>query len=95
MHYAAQNMAILMGNQMGYVMGMNGSTITVDVNRYRGMMGVIFNNMPIICGADNQTGMSNLNNTMTAMWSNMPQWNMGQPYQNMSTAYGNMMGGMR
>ena len=95
MHYAAQNMATLMGNQMGYVLGTNGSTITVDVNRYRTMMGTIFINMSTITAANNQTDMLSLNNTMTTMWSNMTPMLVGQPYRNMSTAYWGMMAGMR
>jgi hypothetical protein len=92
MHYAAQNMVTLMGNQMGQVMGMNGSTITVDVNRYRSMMGTIFINMSIISAANNQTDMSNLNSTLTTMLFNMPMAFAGQPYRNMSTAYWGMIG---
>ena len=92
MHTSAQNMATLMGNQMGLVLGTNGSTTTVDVNRYRSMMGTIFSNMSTVMGANNQTGMSTLNNTMTTMLSNMPMTFAGQPYRNMSTAYGGMMG---
>jgi hypothetical protein len=84
-----------MGNQMGLVLGSNGSTITVDVNRYRVMMGTIFTNMSIIIGSNNQNDMSNLHNTITTMLSNMPPMSGGQPYRNMSTAYWGMMGGMR
>jgi len=94
MHTAAQNMSTLMGNQMGQVMGMNGSTITVDVNRYRSMMGTIFSNMSTVMGTNSQTSMSTLNNTMTTMLSNMPPMIAGQPYRNMSSAYRGMMGGM-
>jgi len=92
MHTAAQNMATLMGNQMGLVLGTNGSTITVDVNRYRSMMGTIFSNMPTVMGTNTQAGMSTLNNTMTTVLSGIPMTFAGQPYRNMSTAYGGMMG---
>ena len=71
MHYAAQNMATLMGNQMGYVMGMNGSTITVDVNRYRAMMETIFINMATVCAESNQTEMLHLRSTITTRLSGM------------------------
>jgi hypothetical protein len=94
-HYAAQNMASLMGNQMGLVLGTNGSTTIVDVNRYRVMMGTIFTNMSIVTGSNNQNDMSNLHNTITTMLSSMPPMSGGQPYRNMSTAYWGMMGGMR
>ncbi|MEI6704416.1 MAG: hypothetical protein WCL71_12930, partial [Deltaproteobacteria bacterium] len=92
MHTAAQNMATLMGNQMGQVLGMSGATITVDVNRYRSMMGTIYNSMSSIMGTSSQAGMSNLNNIMTTMLSNMPVTAVGQPYRNMSTAFRGMMG---
>jgi hypothetical protein len=57
------------------------------------MMGTIFTNMSIIIESNNQTSMSNLNNSLTTMLSNMPPMFVGQPYRNMSTAYGGMMGG--
>jgi len=89
MHTAAQNMATLMGSQMAQVMATNGAT--VDVNRYRGMMGTIFSNMSSITGPNAQTTMSNLMGTMTTTLSNMPA---GMPFRNMSTAFrGGMMGG--
>jgi len=93
-HYAARNMATLMGNQMDQVLVTSGSTITVDVNRYRTMMGMIFSNMSTICSPDNQTGMSTLSSTMTTMLSSTPTTTSGQPYRNMSSAYRGLMGGM-
>lgn len=92
MHTAAQNIATLMGNQMGQVLGTSGSTVTVDVNRYRGMMGTIFSNMTSVMGSNAQAGMSDLNNTMTTVLPTMPSTIMGQPYQNMSTSFRGMMG---
>lgn len=94
MHTAARNIATLMGNQMGQVLGTGGSPATVDVNRYRGMMGAIFSNMSSVSGVTDQSGMSNLNSTMTAALSGMPLMSPGQPYQNMSTAFRGKMGGM-
>ncbi|MFA7406129.1 MAG: hypothetical protein WC007_19205 [Pelobacteraceae bacterium] len=93
MHTAARNMAGLMGSQMPQVMGTNGSATTVDVNRYRGMMGMIFSNMSSIRGTNpnSQPAMSNL---MGAMTTNLPNITPGQPFRNMSTAFrGGMMGG--
>lgn len=55
MHAAAQNIATIMGNQMGQVLTTSGSTITVDVNRYRTMMGTIFSNMTSMMGGTNTT----------------------------------------
>lgn len=93
MHTAAQNMAGLMGSQMALVLSTNGSTTTVDVNRYRGMMGTIFSNIPSIMGSgpNTQTAITNLSgNMMTNLLNIIP----GQPFRNMSTAFrGGMMGG--
>jgi hypothetical protein len=92
MHTAAQNMASLMGSQMGQVLSTSGATTSVDVNRYRGMMGTIFSNMSSLRGAG-----TNAQTTMTTVMSNMatnlPTIPAGQPYRNMSTAFrGGMMG---
>jgi hypothetical protein len=93
MHTAAQNMASLMGSQMAQMMGTSGTTTTVDVNRYRGMMGTIFSNMSSIKGSNSQTAMTTLMGTMTTALGNMPMTGAGQPYTNMSTAFrGGMMG---
>ncbi|KAB0664886.1 carboxypeptidase-like regulatory domain-containing protein [Oryzomonas japonica] len=95
MHTAAQNMASLMGGEMAQVMGTSGTTVTVDVNRYRGMMGMIFSNMSSIKGPNSQTAMTTLMGTMTTTLGNMPMMSAGQPYLNMSTAFrGGMVGGM-
>jgi hypothetical protein len=91
MHTAAQNMASLMGNQMAQVLSTSGTTTTVDVNRYRGMMGTIFSNISSIKGSSSntQSTMSNLMGTMTA---NLPNITAGQPFRNMSAAFrGGMM----
>ena len=96
MHTAARNMAGLMGSQMPQVMGTNGSTTTVDVNRYRGMMGTIFSNISSVRGTSptTQPAMSSLMGTMTTNLSNMPMSSSGQPFLNMSAAFrGGMMGG--
>jgi len=91
MHTAAQNMAGLMGSQMGQVLSTEGSTTTVDVNRYRGMMGMIFSNISSVKGSGPSPAMSTLMGNMTA---NLPGITAGQPYRNMSTSFrGGMMGG--
>ena len=100
MHSATRNMASLMGSQMSQVLSSSGSTPTVDVNRYRGMMGAIFSNMSSIKGpgssTDTKTAMSNLMGTMAA---NLPTIAQGQPYRNMSSFFkagmGGAMGGTR
>ena len=85
-HKAAQIIVTLMGNQMVQLLGTYGSTLTVDVNRYRSMMGTIFSNMSTIVGTNVQTGtpnsidnMSSLNNTITTVVSNTPRTSVGQP----------------
>jgi hypothetical protein len=94
MHTAAQNMASLMGSQMPQLFHTNGSTTTMDVNRYRGMMGTIFSNMTSIKGQNAQTVMVNLNGAMTTLLTNMPMLSTGQPFRNMSAAFrGGMMSG--
>lgn len=93
LHSAARNMAGLMGNQMSQIFTTSGSTTGVDVNRYRGMMGTIFSNMPQIKGSDasTQTALSNLSSTMM---SNLANIKPGQPFRNMSSAFrGGMMSG--
>jgi hypothetical protein len=92
MHDAARNMAGLMGSQMGQVMSGSGANPSVDVNRYRGMMGTIFSNMSSLrgTGAGAQTAMTTLTGTMM---TNLPTIAPGQPYRNMSSAFkGGMMG---
>lgn len=92
MHTAAQNMATLMGSQMNQVFSSYSSTTGVDVNRYRGMMGTIFNNISSVrgTGTNTQTAMTNLMGTMT---TNLSTITSGQPYRNMSSAFrGGMMG---
>jgi len=94
MHTGAQNMATLMGNQMGLVFLTSGSTTFVDVNRYRGMMGMIFSNMSTPMGTSTQTTMTTLNNNITTMMSNMTPMSPGQPYKNMSSSFRRTMPGM-
>lgn len=94
MHSGAQNMATLMGNQMGQVFVTSGSTTFVDVNRYRGMMGMIFSNISTPMGTSTQTTMTTLNNNITTMMSNMTPMSPGQPYRNMSSSFRRTMPGM-
>lgn len=94
MHNASQNIATLMGNQMGQVFVTSGSTTIVDVNRYRGMMGMIFSNMSTPMGTSTQTSMTTLNNNITTMMSNITPMNPGQPYKNMSTSFRRTMPGL-
>jgi hypothetical protein len=72
MHTGAQNIATLMGNQMGQVFITSGSSTFLDVNRYRVMMGMIFANMPTVMGAITPADMSNLTTIMTTTLSGMP-----------------------
>lgn len=92
MHTAAQNMASLMGSQMSQIIATSGSATTVDVNRYRGMMGTIFSNISSVKTPN--APMTNLMNTMTTALSNIPAASAGAPFKNMSTAFRGMMGGV-
>jgi hypothetical protein len=89
MHLAAQDMATLMGGQMPHVFGSNGST-SVDVNRYRGMMGMIFGNISSV-----RAGSMTMGSLSTAMQTRMGSVTPGLPYLNMSSMYrsGSMTGG--
>ena len=94
MHTGAQNIATLMGNQMTQIFVTNGSITTVDVNRYRGMMGMIFSNMSTPMGTSAQTTMTTLNNNINTLMSTMSPMSPGQPYRNMSSAFRKTMPGM-
>ena len=90
MHAAARNMATLMGSQMGQVLATNGSTTTVDVGRYQGMMVSIFKNMSTIKGSNpNSPAMTNMAGTMTTTLQGT-SW--GLPFRNISTSIRGMMG---
>ncbi|WP_224956294.1 hypothetical protein [Geomonas subterranea] len=88
LHQTAQNMATLMGGQMGQVY-QSGSDTVVDVNRYRGMMGAMFSNISSVRAATTNAEMTQL---MTQMSSNLSNISVGQPFRNMSTYFGGMMG---
>ena len=93
MHAIAQNMANLMGSQMVNVISSSGSSTSVDVNRYRTMMGTIFSNMSSVKGGNAQTAVAAVGKTMTAVLTSMPSMGAGQPYKNMSTAFRGIMRG--
>ncbi|MBJ6800817.1 hypothetical protein [Geomonas propionica] len=91
LHATAQNMATLMGGQMGLVY-QAGSDTVVDVNRYRGMMGAMFSNMSSVRAATTDADMKLL---MDQMSSDLNTIMIGQPFHNMSSYFGGMMGGGR
>ena len=90
MHTVARNIATIMGNQMDNVIGASGAATTVDVNRYRGMMGTIFSNMASV---NSQGGVSTINGVLTTVLPQISPTLTGQPYKNMSTAFKGSMGG--
>lgn len=92
MHSTAQNMATIMGGQMGQVFTTSGTTTTVNVNRYRGMMGAMFSNMSSVRAANTNQEMTQL---MTQMSSTLDTIGLVQPFHNMSSYYrqGTMWGG--
>lgn len=84
MHTAAQNIASLMGSQMSQVLGTNGTSTTIDVNRYRAMMGTIFCNLSSVKRANVESRMSTLRSSLTTVVGDiMP----GQPFRNMSSSF--------
>ena len=87
LHTAAQNIAAVMGGQMTQVMGSGGSTTTVQVNRYRGMMGTIFSNMSSIRSANPNMANATILSTMNTVMGSIATPAAGQPYQNMSAAF--------
>lgn len=91
MHSAAQNMAALMGSQMGQVFTDGGTAAGVDVNRYRGMMGMIFSNISSVRGSHpDAQAMTQLRESMM---TNLQDIQPGQPFRNMSSSFrGGMMG---
>ncbi|MEI6306759.1 MAG: hypothetical protein WCP33_08055, partial [Deltaproteobacteria bacterium] len=93
-HTVAQNMATLMGSQMNQVLSSSGSGTSVDVNRYRGMMGTIFSNISSVRGPGFQKDMDSLVGIMTTELPKIQAANVGLPYRNMSTAFRGMMGGV-
>jgi len=101
MHLAAQNVVSLMSAQSGQVMGGSGSTTTVDVNRYRTMMGTIFSNISSVMGTMGQGGsnsaatvMSQLGSSMATTLATVPPAVTGQPFRSMSSSFKGM-GGMK
>ncbi|MEI6214229.1 MAG: hypothetical protein WCP10_08995 [Desulfuromonadales bacterium] len=86
-HITASNIATLMGNQMEYVFVRNGQSGTVDVNRYRGMMGTIFSNMSSTGGTKVQNFSSRIDDDIKKVLSKIAPTDTGQPYRNMSSAY--------
>jgi hypothetical protein len=97
MHVTAQNMATLMGNQAGLVMGSNYATAQspVDINRYRGMMGAVFNNLSSIRKPYDPARMTNLSNALATTISKIPPPPVGEPFHNMSSSYREEDGGQR
>lgn len=84
MSTAAMNIAGLMGSQMSYVLGANGTSVTVDVNRYRGMVGNIFQNLSVVTAASTSESLSGITAYVTSSVSVIPA---GQPFVNMSSAF--------
>lgn len=81
MQTAAQNMASLMGSQASLVFSGNG-TESIDVNRYRAMIGTIYVYLPAITVTATQT------NTVTAsITSSVASISSGQPFRNMSASF--------
>jgi hypothetical protein len=87
MHTAAQRIASLMGIQMPQIMETIDTTTPIQVDRYRGMMGMIFSNMSSIKAAPSPMDNAGLTNRITDMLTNMPLASPGKPFRNMSSAF--------
>lgn len=87
LHVTAQNLASLMGRQMDNVMLSTDSAPAADVNRYRGMMAMLFSNMSSVKGGTNDTDLTRIHDTITMVVTNIPRTHDGKAYQNMSTFY--------
>lgn len=85
LHTVARNMATLMGNRIGYG-DSDESKTTVDVNRYRGLVGTIFRNMSTIRRCSTPGCLDDLDHAMSSELSRIPSAGT-QLYLNMSTAY--------
>jgi hypothetical protein len=97
MHGAAQNMASLMMAEASNVMGMAGTGSTVDVNRFRAMMGAMNLQLPQMISAM-QTGLRQNQELMSQMMANVanavnavPPMVAGMPFRNMSSLFPPMM----
>lgn len=63
-HAAAQNIAALMGNQSGQLLTTDGSSVAVDVKRYRRMMAAVNANMPTVMEQNRQNAVQSLSRTI-------------------------------
>jgi hypothetical protein len=97
MHGAAQNMASLMVGEASKVMGMAGTGSTVDVNRFRAMMGAMNLQLPQMISAmqsgvrQNPALMSQIMANVANAVSAVPPMVAGMPFRNMSSLFPPMM----
>lgn len=90
LHGIARNVATLMGNQWDLVLGSsyNAPHLPIDINRYRGMMGAVFNNMSSIRKPYDPALMTTLSDSLATTIRKMPPPPpTGEPYRNMSSSY--------
>ena len=80
----AQKMATLMGSQTAQVLATEGTSVIVDVNRYRGMVGMIFSNLALVNAATGPTAITSIATGMAVSVTAIP---LGQPFINMSAAF--------
>lgn len=95
MHSTAQGMASLMAGRGSLVMGL-GSAPTVDVNRYRTMIGLMNLQLPQMTAAmtarNPGTTMSDLAARIEASVTAIPPMMAGMPFRNMTSFFPPMMG---
>jgi hypothetical protein len=98
MHTAATDMATLMSGQAAQVIGTSGTTTTVDVNRFRTMMGEINLQLPQMVQAmkagatQNQTMMGQMTTSIGALVSSVAPTVSGMPFRNMTSLFPSMSG---
>ncbi|MBJ6726614.1 hypothetical protein [Geomesophilobacter sediminis] len=96
MHTAAQNMASLMAGQAAQIMSGTGTSASTDVNRFRGMMGAINDQLSQMVAAmpggsqQSQSMMNQIAASVTSQVASMPAMTAGMPFRNMSTLFPNL-----
>jgi hypothetical protein len=98
MHTAAQDMAALMAGQASQIMAGPGGATSVDVNRFRTMMGEMNLKMPQMVDAmkagvtQNQTMLGQMASTLGSMMGSVPPTLSGMPFRNMTSMFPSMSG---
>jgi hypothetical protein len=101
MHSTARSMATFMGGEAAKVMGAAGNGTSVDVNRFRAMMGAMNVELPQMvtaiaamqAGSPHNTGYTEMLAMMADYVDSVPPTVTGMPFRNMSSLFPQMMNG--